>query len=492
MRLLVQNISNLQHDQIPADKLPPASRYFVRIAPRNRVLTADNKILESAVLAAPSKPFVFLTTPEGIFGKSLLEIYEDIGYEAESIIRDQPDQAMVAILFRYPDNITLSNVQNGNLDSDWSNRIYETTWDNMLSLFPQLVQDNQSGLCLKPENPATRICLPKPDADFVLSFPAEGKLQVKTARYRSLQGIGGSDWKYRRLLEDTLSVFEHFRGDGRTENELLELRDKPDTPAQLREVVGPNMKVNRLAEVAVIDLGSMTIEGTIQTKSAPQVPSDEIVEKLKRATQEMLDAVALGDKAVWERHLAEGSIYADEEGRVLTRDELLKELRPLPAGYQGSIKVGETKSLVQEGVVVLSHVDHEELVLYGQKILTNFLTTQTWAKQKNGEWQVVSTQVMALHNERKPAAIDLKSLNSYVGQYQLAPEVTYTITREGDKLFGQRSGRDKEELLPLCVDIFYRKGSWRGEKVFQRDARGRVVALLDRRENNDLVWKKIK
>ena len=233
-------------------------------------------------------------------------------------------------------------------------------------------------------------------------------------------------------------------------------------------------------------------ERAIQPKSTQKVSRDEIVDKLKRATQEMLDAIARGDKTVWERYLAEGSIYADEEGRVLTKNELIKELRPLPPGYQGSIKVGETKSLVQENVAVLSHVDHEELVLYGQKLLTNFLTTQTWAKQKDGEWQVVSTQVMALPNERKPAVIDLKNLDSYVGQYELGPEVTYTITREGDKLFGQRTGRAKEELLPLCVDIFYRKGTWRGERVFQRDGQGRVVTMLDRRENNDLIWKKIK
>ena len=235
-----------------------------------------------------------------------------------------------------------------------------------------------------------------------------------------------------------------------------------------------------------------TQQSTTQQQATQTVSSDEIVAKLKRATQEMLDAVARGDKAVWDRYLAEGSVYADEEGRVITKKELLQELSPLPPGYQGSIRVGETKSLVQDNVVVLSHVDHEELTLYGQKILTNFLTTQTWAKQKNGEWQIVSTQVMALHNKRKPAVIDLQTIDNYVGQYQLAPEVTYTITREGDKLFGQRSGRTKEELLPLCVDIFYRKGSWRGEKVFQRDAQGKVIALLDRRENNDLVWKKVK
>ena len=226
--------------------------------------------------------------------------------------------------------------------------------------------------------------------------------------------------------------------------------------------------------------------------AAGKSPNEEIVERLKRATQELLDAIAPGDKGVWQRYLAEGSIYADEEGRVLTKDELIKELNPLPPGYVGSIKIGETKSLVQDHVVVLSHLDREELELYGQKIVTYFHMTNTWARQRDGQWRLVATQVMAIPNERKPAVIDPKSLDSYVGQYELAPQVTYTVTREGDKLFGQRTGRAKEELLPLCQDIFYRKGVWRGEKVFERDAQGRVVKLLDRRENNDLVWRKVK
>jgi hypothetical protein len=47
-------------------------------------------------------------------------------------------------------------------------------------------------------------------------------------------------------------------------------------------------------------------------------------------------------------------------------------------------------------------------------------------------------------------------------------------------------------LLPLAVDVLYRKGVWRGEKVFERDAQGKIIRLLDRRDNNDLVWKKVK
>ena len=261
MQKLVTSIRNPRRARIPLNQLPAASRYFVRIAPRAHVLTSRNKIKATAVLAGPSKPFVFLTTPESVFGRSLLEIYEDIGYEAEGIIRDQRNQDMVAIVFRYPDSIAVSDVQDGNLENDWVKKIYSTTWDNILSLFTRLVQDDQSDLCRPTDAPATRICLPTSQAQFVASFSADGKQRIKATKYRMLQGAGGPDWDYRRLLEDKLSVFEHFRGDGHTENETLEQRDDPETPpAALIEVVGPNMNLNLLPEVVVIHLGRLRID----------------------------------------------------------------------------------------------------------------------------------------------------------------------------------------------------------------------------------------
>jgi hypothetical protein len=39
-------------------------------------------------------------------------------------------------------------------------------------------------------------------------------------------------------------------------------------------------------------------------------------------------------------------------------------------------------------------------------------------------------------------------------------------------------------------NTFFPKGTVRGEKIFVRDASGRVTSMLDRRENNDLVWKR--
>jgi hypothetical protein len=251
----------------------------------------------------------------------------------------------------------------------------------------------------------------------------------------------------------------------------------------------------RLRVIAIVfaaALAAISVHAQNANSLTPDEAKNPVVDQLKRATQELLDAVAPGDVSVWRKYLAEGCIYTDEEGVVKTREDLLGELKPLPKGYVGSIKMGEPKVSAQENVIVLSHRDREELELYGQKLITWFHSTDTWAKSQDGQWKLVGVQVMAIPNERKPIALSPKKLDAYVGQYQLAPGVTYTITREGDRLFGQRTGRAKEELLPLYEDVFYRMGGWRGEKVFERAAKGQVVRMLDRRENNDLVWTKAK
>lgn len=261
MQELMKVLQDPHSDKVPLPQLPKPARYFVRIAERRFVLTPDNKLLPTAVLAGPARPFAFLTTPEGFFGKSLLEIYGDIGYEAEDMIRSQRNADMVVMLFRYPDNVSLSTVSNGNLSGDWRHGIYSTTWDNVLSLFTRLVQDERSPQCKQDQMPVANICLPPSDRSFVRRFQstARQQLKLKTKSYAVLHATGGPLWRYRKLLEDKLSLFEHFRGDGRTENELLDSRDA-EPKGQLYEVVGPNMKLSDLPEVAIIHLGKLIID----------------------------------------------------------------------------------------------------------------------------------------------------------------------------------------------------------------------------------------
>ena len=49
----------------------------------------------------------------------------------------------------------------------------------------------------------------------------------------------------------------------------------------------------------------------------------------------------------------------------------------------------------------------------------------------------------------------------------------------------------KEQLFPETSEIFFRKGV-EGRILFRYDARGKVDALIDRRNNEDVVWRKTK
>jgi hypothetical protein len=45
-------------------------------------------------------------------------------------------------------------------------------------------------------------------------------------------------------------------------------------------------------------------------------------------------------------------------------------------------------------------------------------------------------------------------------------------------------------LVPESTDIFFRKGV-EGRLLFRRGDRGKVDTLIDRRNNEDVLWKKI-
>jgi hypothetical protein len=65
------------------------------------------------------------------------------------------------------------------------------------------------------------------------------------------------------------------------------------------------------------------------------------------------------------------------------------------------------------------------------------------------------------------------------------------VSTEGGDLVSQRTGKPKEVLLPEAADIFFRKGV-EGRRLFRRDDRGTVDALMDRRNSEDVVWRKVR
>lgn len=227
-----------------------------------------------------------------------------------------------------------------------------------------------------------------------------------------------------------------------------------------------------------------SISGSAQTeqKSANAATEAELV----RIAQELYDAIAVGNKLPWEKHVADDIIYTDENWHILTKKDLLDGLSPLPKGYSGSIRMASIQSRINGDAAVLSYRALEEEYVFGQKLTPIYLVTDTYFK-RDGHWQLVASHVIVMPGERKSVVMNSNLYRPFVGQYELTQGVTYTIALEGEKLIGQRSGREKEELVPADENTFFRKGSIRGEKVFARDVRTRHRHVRSsRKQRSDL------
>jgi hypothetical protein len=229
----------------------------------------------------------------------------------------------------------------------------------------------------------------------------------------------------------------------------------------------------------------LVVSGCASTKHTPLTQ-----EELVRSTQELDDAVAAGDQAPWKKYFAEDSMYFDEKGRSMDKTALVKDIVPLPPGYSGSIKVVNPKSHIEGDTAILSYDLEETETIYEQNMTARYHGTDTWM-YRNGKWQIVAGQMLRYYEDPAPGKADTKTYGEYVGTYELAPGITQAVSRDGNALYAQRTGRDKAQLVPESGDVFFRKGV-EGRFLFQRDDRGKVDGLIDRRNNEDVVWKKLK
>lgn len=229
--------------------------------------------------------------------------------------------------------------------------------------------------------------------------------------------------------------------------------------------------------------------------AAGQADSATTAAELVRLTQSLLDAVASGDTALWARHLAEDGLFTDENGNTATKRKLLANMHPLPPGFSGHIVVANPRVRVagdaDGSVAIISYDANEDETVFGQALHTRYHQTDSYIR-RGGRWVMLASQTQVLPSEHTAVAIDPATLDAYAGTYRLAPTVEYVVTRNGARLLGKRAGRPPEELFPLGADRFFRRGAPRGEKIFERDSTGRVSSMIDRRDNNDLIWRRVR
>ena len=93
--------------------------------------------------------------------------------------------------------------------------------------------------------------------------------------------------------------------------------------------------------------------------------------------------------------------------------------------------------------------------------------------------------------ERQAIALDAKTLEKYVGQYQVATGMVITVTIEDGRLMRQVGAQPKVELFAESETEFFVKGI-ESRITFLTDAQGRVTGYLSRRGRAELRATKIK
>ena len=203
---------------------------------------------------------------------------------------------------------------------------------------------------------------------------------------------------------------------------------------------------------------------------------------LRPKVQALLNAVQNGDRATWEKLTTPDFIYV-EAGELQTRAQFLAALKdenvePLRVSSFEARRSGDTAFVV--------HRDDMPEEGSRSKSVGQYLMTETW-QLLGGEWKLQVVHLEAIRTN--PPAIELTSvqMDELVGTYRRGSEL-YNIRRDGDRLFGQRTGGSEREHKAETRDVLFIPGDTRARKVFQRDAQGRVTGFIRRDENSDFLW----
>ena len=234
---------------------------------------------------------------------------------------------------------------------------------------------------------------------------------------------------------------------------------------------------------------ALLLAGFIASSIALGAGTDATItqEELVRRTQELFDAVVPGNQEPWKKYYADDCLFADEKGRQMDKTKLIADISPMPKGYSGTIKVVNPVSRIIGDTAILSYDCDETETVFGQHLTARYHGTDTWLR-RNGTWQIVASQTMRYYEDPTIGRADPAKFPEFKGVYELAEGQTRKVFVEGDILFIERNGK-REQLFPESADIFFRKGV-EGRILFRSGADGKVDALIDRRNNEDIVWKK--
>ena len=217
--------------------------------------------------------------------------------------------------------------------------------------------------------------------------------------------------------------------------------------------------------------------------------SPEAVRRFQATEQALMDAVAAGDKSVWERVLDASFVLTSEEGEVLPKQQIIDSLRPLPKGLEGAIAVKELTVQELPTFAVVRYLADEKETVFGQKLATQYRVTDTF-RRAGEEWKLVASHVSVVTQDPPAQEVSAAGWPGLVGSYRLLPDGwTFTVELREGRLYGGRDPKKLKPLIPLTPEAFVLSGSL-GEWLFVVE-KGKATRIVNFRKFEPLIWTRV-
>lgn len=220
-----------------------------------------------------------------------------------------------------------------------------------------------------------------------------------------------------------------------------------------------------------------------QTKSGEATPTSPVEQEIINFERERLKAFAQDDKATFEQLVTDDLTMTHTSGEVANKAQLMAVMRrsspdrPLPALSieDAKVRVYGDAAVMTGNLVETARDGRREWVLR---------FTNTYIKLKR-QWRLAAGQLTTLSRERASIKVDPKIYDAYVGQYRNPAGRILSVVKEGERLMIEAGGQ-KLELFPVAEAQFFIK---EGDVllVFVKDEQGRVIRLINRRPNGDVI-----
>lgn len=245
-----------------------------------------------------------------------------------------------------------------------------------------------------------------------------------------------------------------------------------------------------MAHSALAVLFLVVSSATADQSGARPQPASPVEQEVHGFMTELFGAMQKRDRAMLDRLVAEHFVFVHSTGDMDTRQVFLDKAA---AGAQSS----QTAS--PEYVDRQVHVyDGHTAVRITRSVRrgsggtpdVSMRTLHVYAKV-SGRWQWLSGQSTALGSRPQGVAIDPRGYDQYVGTYTIDTARNFTVTREGDMLKAQVTGRPQVELIPRSATefaTFNPESSVQAVVIFVRGDGDAVTHAVMRRDGKEL-WR---